>query len=160
MRFSFEQRYDAPADEVYAMLTDRSFRERVCVTGGALEHTVTITAAGDAITAVVDQTLAAGGIPSFATKMVGDRIRVVQTEEWSVRTAASLDVVIPGKPARLTGDITLVPAGTGTVEKVDGEVKVNIPFVGGKLEKLIADLVQSALRNEERVGRDWLTGKR
>ncbi|MBA2465483.1 MAG: DUF2505 family protein, partial [Nocardioidaceae bacterium] len=39
-----------------------------------------------------------------------------------------------------------------------GEVKVSIPLVAGKLERLISDLLASALRSEQRVGRAWLAG--
>ena len=39
-------------------------------------------------------------------------------------------------------------------------MKVSLPLVGGKLEQLIADVLGSALRNEQRVGRAWLAGDR
>jgi hypothetical protein len=95
-------------------------------------------------------------IPSFAKKIVGDTIHIVQREQWSDDRYATLDVTIPGKPGHVKGTITLAPNGGGTVETVSGEVKVHVPLVGGKLEKLIEGVLESALRNEEKVGRTWL----
>ena len=102
----------------------------------------------------------AAGIPSFAKKIVGDEIEILQREEWSSSTDATLDVSIPHKPGHLKGTITLRENGSGTVETVDAEIKVHIPMLGGKLEKLISDLLSSALRSEHRVGKAWLAGDR
>ncbi len=160
MKFSFELSYDASPDEVHAMLADPAFREKVCEKGHAIEHDVAVTGEGEDLTVVIGQTLPADNIPSFAKKVVGDRIRIVQTETWSGSQEAGLDVAMPGKPGQVTGSIQLASNGGGTTETVTGDVKVSVPLVGGKLEKLIADLLGSALRNEQRVGRAWLAGER
>lgn len=157
MKFSHEIRYGASAADVYALLADQSFREEVCRAGGALEHDVSITPAGDGMKVVVDQTLPAAGIPSFATKFVGDRIQVIQTETWTSPTQADLELQIPGKPGHMRGTITLTESAGETVEAVAGDLKVSIPLVGGKLEGLIADLLRSALKSEQRVGSARLT---
>ena len=107
---------------------------------------------------LIDQTLPADGIPAFATKIVGDKIQVVQKETWTSPTRAALEVTIPGKPGHLRGTITLAENGGTTVETVSGDIKVSIPLVGGKLEALIGDLLASALRTEGKVGTNWLAG--
>ena len=156
MKFSVVLSYPADPDAVRAMLADPAFREEVCATSGSLRHEVTIKPAGEAMDVVVDQTLPADSIPSFARKIVGDEINVVQSEKWTGRDHADLDVGIPGKPGHLRGTVELAGNGDGTTETVTGEIKVHIPMVGGKLEKLIADLLEKALRNEERVGKRYL----
>jgi hypothetical protein len=158
MRFSHDLKYDASPDEVHAMLGEPEFRERVCAAMRALRHTVAITGDADAMSVVVDQTQPAKGIPSFATKFVGSEIQIVQTEEWSGTTEAELTVTIPGKPGHLKATIALTGDGSSTVETVTGNIKVNIPLVGGKLEGLIGDMLGAALDTEERVGRAWLAG--
>ncbi|CAN5166175.1 hypothetical protein BH18ACT9_BH18ACT9_06820 [soil metagenome] len=161
MKYSYQLNYAAAPDEVYAMLSDPAFREKVCAAGGATRHDVAVTSTGDQLTVVVDQTQPATGIPSFAQKLVGDEINVVQTERWSRAGTAALDVAIPGKPVHLKGTITLTGTVTGggnggTVQSVQGDLKVNIPMLGAKLERPIADVLTTALRNEERIGRVWL----
>ncbi len=155
-RFSHEIRYAAAPADVAAMLADPAFRERVCEAQDTLSHDVKISPNGSGMTVVVDQTRTPEGIPSFATKFVGDKIQILQKESWSDSTSAELDVTIPGKPGHVKGTVTLAPDGEGTIERVEAEVKVSIPLVGGKLEKLIADLLKDALRKEQKVGEAWL----
>lgn len=160
MRFSHEMRYDASPADVYAMLADPDFRNKVCVAAGTITHDVRISPDGDGMTVRIDQTQPADGIPSFATKIVGDKIHILQQETWSDQEGAALDVTIPGKPGHMKGTITLGSNSDGTLERVDADIKVNIPLLGGKLEKLIGDLLESALRSEQRVGAAWLRGER
>jgi len=156
MKFSHEIQYTAAADDVYAMLAEQAFREQVCDACHAVDRTVQITPSADGMDVVVHQTLPGDGIPSFAKKLVGDRIQVVQSERWTSPTNAALEVNIPGKPGQLRGTVTLTERGGETVKIVDGDIKVSIPLVGGKLEGLIGDLFRSALRAESRVGARWL----
>jgi hypothetical protein len=160
MKFSHQMRYDAAPAEVHAMLADPVFRERVADAGGAFERHVRIEANGAGMHVVVDQKQHDHNIPSFAKKIVGDAIHIVQEEHWSDDAHASLDVAIPGKPGHMKGTIALTPDGDGTHESVDAEIKVHIPLVAGKLERLIADLLESALQSEQRVGEAWLRGER
>ena len=160
MRFSHQLRYDASPDEVRAMLADPAFRERVCEAMHASRHTVSVTGSGAGMTVEVDQTQPARGIPSFASKFVGDEIRIVQRERWTDTTTAALDIEVPGKPGTMAGGIRLEPVGGGTVERVTGDIRVKVPLVAGKIEGLVEDILRSALETEQRVGRAWLAGDR
>jgi hypothetical protein len=157
-RFSHDLTYDAPPADVDAMLMDPEFRERACEAQGAIRQTVTITEDSGGVTVVIDQVQTAEGIPGFARKFVGDEINLVQTESWIDAENARVEVVIPGKPGEMTGTINLSESGGVTTERVKMEIKVNIPLVGGKLESLIADLLRKALKSENVVGRDYLSG--
>jgi hypothetical protein len=151
-------RYDAAPADVYAMLGEPTFREKVCASGGALRQDVDITPAGAGMHVRIDQTQPAKGIPSFAAKFVGDEIRIIQDERWRGPEGGDFTLEIPGKPGRCAGSIRLSDDGSGgTLETVTGDLEVNIPLVGGKLESMIADLMRSAMRNEERVGHSWLS---
>ncbi|QNN53596.1 DUF2505 domain-containing protein [Nocardioides mesophilus] len=160
MKFSFSMSYDAAPDRVYAMLGEPEFREQVCAAGYAVRHNVSLTHSGTGMTVVMDQYLPTRGIPPVAAKFVGEELHIVQTEEWSGPEGASLDIAIPGKPGWVKGAITLAAAGSRTVETITGEVKINVPLVGGKLEKMIEQVIEAAMRNEERVGHSWLDGDR
>jgi hypothetical protein len=159
VKFSHQLRYDAAPADVYRMLGDPAFREKACAAAGALRQDVTVSPDGDGMRVRVDQTQPAQGIPAFAAKFVGEEIRIVQTEQWAGPASAEFTLEIPGKPGRCTGTIALAENGSGgTVETVAGDLKVNIPLVGGKLEGLIIDLIKAAMRSEENVGRSWLSG--
>ncbi len=149
--------YDAPLADVAAMLADPAFRERVCDEQGVLRHDVTIDASGTGKQVRIDQVQAANGLPSFATRFVGEEINIVQDESWSGDDRADLKVTIPGKPGEMAGTITLAESGGVTTETVDIDIKVGIPLVGGKIEGLVADMLLKALKVENRVGRDYLS---
>ena len=78
-----ELQYDASLDDVSAMLDDPAFREQVLADQQVLRSSVDIT--GDVVT--VEQVQAAEGLPSFATKFVGDEITIIQRETWTSATA-------------------------------------------------------------------------
>ena len=149
--------YEASASEVLAMLHDPAFREEVCDATGVLRHNVTVNESGAGTEVVIEQVQTAKGLPSFATKFVGDEIQIVQKETWTDGDRADVEVTIPGKPGHMRGTATLVESGGTTTEQVDLEIKVNIPLVGGKIEGLIADMLLDALKVENTTGRDYLT---
>ena len=95
-------------------------------------------------------------VPSFARNFVGATIDLVQREEWSSPTEARFDVSIPGKPGEAVGTIELVESGGTTTETVVLDIGVKIPMLGGKIEKLIAGIIGSALDVEQKVGRERL----
>jgi len=148
--------YDASPEAVHAMLTDPAFREETCARMKVISATATAEESGDATVVTIDQVQAAAGLPSFATKLVGDQIRIVQQETWRDGRRADIEVTIPGKPGEMVGAAELVETDGGTTEHIELEIRVRIPLVAGKIEKLIADMLRKALRTENETGRDYL----
>ncbi len=157
-RLTYDLTYDAPMIAVGEMLMDAAFREQVCDAQLALRKTVSVDEDGGGMKVIVDMVQAAEGIPGFAKRFVGDEIQLVQTERWSDIENARVDVVIPGKPGQMGGTVTLRESGGTTTETVQMEIRVSIPLVGGKIESLIASLLHKALKVENAVGREYLTG--
>ena len=154
--------YDAPVADVFAMLCTQRFRDRVCEETGALRYEVTVTAVTDTATIRVARVVPAE-VPDLVKKFVGDEIEIVSTEIWSAPDAAGartapLLIEITGKPAQMRGSIRLEQLGSATVETVDGEITVSVPFIGGKIEGEIATAIRAAIDLEEAVGTSWLAG--
>lgn len=156
-RLTHELTYDAPLSAVSAMLADPAFREEVCAFQHVLRADVTVAEVHGVTEVTIDQVQSADGIPSFAKKIVGDEINIVQSEKWGTPDRGAIEVTIPGKPGDMRGTATLTESGGVTTETVDLEIKVGIPLVGGKIEGLIADLLTKALKAENTVGRDYLS---
>jgi hypothetical protein len=159
-----EIRYDAAPDQVFEMLCDQAFREKVCRAIGAISYDVSIERNGDTARVRNDRVMRAD-LPDFAKKVVGDKIEMVQTEDWGARQpdgsrTADFHVEIPGKPGSIKGRVTLSPDGTGSKEVVSGTVKVSVPLVGKKLENEVAKGLKAALEIEGSVGAKWLAGDR
>jgi hypothetical protein len=153
--FSYELTYDAPLADVAAMLADPAFREQVCDAQHATSRTVTVTGTTESGSVAIDYSQKATGIPGFAQKIVGDSIDIAQREQWSGNRAA-LEITIPGKPGDMKGSVTLAERGGTTVETVAVEIRVGVPLLGGKLERLIEEILLRALKKENQVGREWL----
>lgn len=159
-KVSQELRYDgATLEQVHEMLADPAFREKVCDYQRVLRHDVHIDreADGRGMGVRIEQVQAARGIPGFAKKFVGDEITIVQAEDWSAPERGKIHVTIPGKPGEMTGTALLTEDPQGTTETVNLTVKVAIPLVGAKIEGVIADLFERALRAEHHVGQEWLS---
>ena len=155
-RITHDLTYDAPLADVAAMLADPAFREEVCAYQRVIRSSVEIEPDGHGFQARIEQVQAAKGIPSFASKFVGDEIQIVQTETWASADHGDIFLEIPGKPGDMKGTAQLRESGGTTTETVDLTVKVGIPLVGGKIEGLIGDLLLKALKAENEVGRKWL----
>jgi uncharacterized protein YndB with AHSA1/START domain len=156
MEFRTELSYDASPDEVFAMLSDPAFREQVAEAQDVVSVDVRLTPSEEGFSLVNDQVQNTKDLPAIAKKIAGDTTRAVIEEEWASRTAGSISITAPGKPTSAAGTIRLAPDGDGTVEIVELDVKVKVPLVGGKLEKLMADNIEAGFQVEHTVGRAWL----
>jgi uncharacterized protein YndB with AHSA1/START domain len=160
MKFRHEITYDAPAAEVYAMLTDPAFRQKSCDAMGVLSADITVEADGPTATVVIDQVQPTEGVPAFAKKIAGESTRAIQTEDWAEGTRATMTLRTPGKPTEISGRLTLTETGSTTVEAFEGEAKAKVPLIGGKLEALVADLFKAGMDKEHAAGVAWLKGER
>jgi hypothetical protein len=156
--------YDATPDDVFEMLCDKEFREKVCRGIGSIRYDVTISSNGDRAT-VRNHRVMKADLPDIAKKVVGDTIEMVQTEEWGPREPdgarhGEFHVEIPGKPGSIKGTVSITPEGGGTREVVAGDVKVSIPLVGKKLEAEVVRGLKGALQVEGHIGAGWLAGRR
>jgi len=161
MKLRHEISYDAPLADVFAMLSDPAFRRASADARGVIStDVVTIIPAGEGIGVHIDQVEPTEGVPGFAKKFAGETTRVVQTEEWSSPAGGTISIQTPGKPTSISGTLALAESGGRTTETLDVEVKVKVPLIGGKLEKLMADLVAQGMDKEHGAGTAWLAGQR
>ncbi len=160
MKFRHELSYDASPDQVFEMLADPEFREKVCAAQDVISADVELTRSGGGFSLSIDQQQRTDDLPGFARTFAGDSTRAIQREEWADTTGATLKIEAPGKPSEISGTITLRPEGSQTVEIVELEVKVKVPLIGGKLEKLLAEKIRGGMDTEHSVGTAWLGGDR
>lgn len=160
MKFHTELSYDAPPAEVFAMLSDPAFRERVCEAQHVVSHDVRIDAVGAGMDVTIRTEQNTGGLPSIAKKFVGETTTAIVTESWADGSGGDVEITAPGKPTKISGAVTLREAGSGTVQTVDLDAKVKVPLIGGKLEQLLVDSLEAGYVKEQQVGTAWLAGQR
>ena len=151
---------DATVAEVYAMLTDPTYRTAVSVYQHVTDFSCEIRAEGDGADVAIEQAHGTDRIPAVAQKLVGSEIRFLQHETWASPDGADVEVTVPGKPGDIRGTIALAQEGADVTQHVDIEVRVSIPFVGGKVEDMIAGFVGRVFDAQNTVGVQWLRGER
>lgn len=159
MKFRHELAYDAPPAAVFEMLADPEFRQAACAAQDVISAEVILEREGNGFTLTVDQEQRTDDLPSFARTFAGASTRAIQREQWADTTGGTLQIDTPGKPSTLKGTITLRPEGSGTVEIVELEIKVKVPLIGGKIEKLLGEKVAAGMDAEHGVGVDYLAGR-
>jgi hypothetical protein len=162
MKVTHTATYDASVADVYAMLTDPAFRRYAAEATGVLEADVTVEPSGDGHVVTIDQLQPTEGVPSFARKFAGETTRAIQVETWTSSSgpthAATLSVQTPGRPTDVSGTYLLEEADGGTAQSFSGEVKVKVPLIKDRLEKLMAQLFLEGRDKEQAAGAAWLSG--
>jgi hypothetical protein len=164
VRLTRREQLPAGPEEVYALLTDPAFQEAKCAAttdGGAYDAQVTATATGHRVR--TSRELPADGLPDVARSFVGPTLTVVEDYAWGPPAAdgsreAAVDLHVKGAPLTLKGVLRIEPAGSGSAEVLDAELKANVPFVGGKIEKAAAEPINAAIGIEVDLLRERLDG--
>ena len=158
MKFRHELQYDAPPSVVFEMLADPEFRRAACAAQDVVSADVTLERTGAGFTLTIDQVQRTGDLPAFARAFAGETTRAIQQESWADETGGTLRIEAPGTPSDVTGTISLQPEGSGTREVVELDLRIKVPLVGGKLEKLLAERIAAGMDAEHAVGVSYLKG--
>ena len=146
---------DTDVESVYALITNQKFREEAVATVGGTDVEVAIEPSGEGHTVTVIQ-MQPAKVPDFIKKFVGDSVRVKQTETWNGsddagNRSADIRFTVIGQPVDMLARAVL--SGEGDVSfVVEGDLKVNVPFLGRKIEPEIAKIVSASLRSDVEQG--------
>jgi hypothetical protein len=157
-----EHAYAAAPDVVFSMLTNREFLlERFDATG-ALEYEVLECNARDGGGfRVVTRRKVEAEIPSLARKVLKPVNTMVQTELWNSGAdgvySGEWSIDAKGTPVSTSGTMRLVATDTGSLNRIDGKIKVGVPLIGGKIESFVFDQARKTLDAEEQFGQRWLS---
>lgn len=160
-KLEYTMSYETTCAEVFTMMTDEAYVGlKITGTGGS-DPDIEVSHVGSDVIVVAGRTLPAQ-VPAIAKKITGDTIRVHETARWSpadefgARTAA-VELIFERTPGKAVGTLNLHPVGdTGCVVEVDFTVKAPVPLIGGKLEDVITHQMTRAVRQENKIGVQWL----
>ncbi|WP_053205506.1 DUF2505 domain-containing protein [Jiangella muralis] len=159
-----ELRFDADPVAVFAMLTDEAYIAKKTMAANAIRHQASVRRDGDRVTIDLLRVMPPD-VPDFVRRFVGETIDIKQRDTWGPAAAdgsreGSIELEMSGAPVRATGTMTLAGNGASTALTIKGLLKASVPLVGGKIEQAVHQGLTEAARIEERVGRDWLAGRR
>ena len=160
MRFTIDQRFTAPLEQVEAALVDPAYLDRLSALpklgrptllerreeGHVVHQSVRYAFVGDL---------------NAAVRRVVDPERLTWVEEAAVDRSTHVTTwrIVPdhyGNLLRSSGTFRLEAADGGTRRVAEGELKVSVPFVGGKVEQAIVSGLREHARLEQDVLEDWL----
>jgi len=161
MKISATFDYTATPHQVFAMLADTEFQNLKCIATGALSHSVSVSPQGDRTLIVSNRDMPTDGFPDFVKSMVGATLAVTETQDWGPPSPdgsrqGTITVDLGGAPLDLVGILSLAPAGRGSLESVDADLKARILLIGGRIEKAAAPAIESAISAERETGQAWL----
>jgi hypothetical protein len=143
LKVRIEHDYAADVETVYALITNPDYIERKYVAIGGRDVGADRSEGDDGGCEVVTKRTVSVDLPGFAKKVLTPSQTTVQTEVWSGADGdgtrrCTYDVDIQGAPGNISGSHTLTPSASGSHHVIDIEIKVSVPLLGGRLEKLAA----------------------
>jgi Protein of unknown function (DUF2505) len=158
-RFEHRATFPAPADTVYSTLVDEAFlTARLRDIGGKGAALLDHQTSDDTATYRLRQGVDAKHLPSAVRSILSGDLVVEREERWRGHESAGR-ATINGVPAEIKSRSRLVPNGDDTQLVTEAEVKVSIPLIGGKIEKVVAEQVTKLLAAEAEYAEKWLAGR-
>jgi hypothetical protein len=102
-------------------------------------------------------------VPSWATSVIKD----TGYTEYDVMHKATSKMEVRIEPAMMKerfhmhSTFTVTPLGTGRCRReFAGEIKISVPLLGGKIEKLMIEQLREAYDTAAQVTREWIAKKK
>lgn len=159
MQFTDKHSFDKPAAAVLKMFADKAYFERKYRELGfgnveVLEHSA------DAKRFRIKVRYTAPNsapLPDFAKKFLGETNTIVQSDTWDLdRKAGRLEAEIRGVPVKVSADMKLADEGAGSANTLKWTLSCGIPFIGGKLEEVVAGDIKAKGKADLAKSRDIL----
>jgi hypothetical protein len=157
----FQQGYEVSPGRLYATLVDREYLDAKLAAIGGNNATV-LDHASDADSAkyTLRQGVSRQHLPGPVQKVLRGDLIIERTETWRRGAGDTYDGSIAARvkdaPGNIGGALRVSGSESSGHFQVNGEVRVDIPLIGGKIEEAIAEQVVRLLRREGQFAAEWL----
>ena len=165
MKISHTVEFPAPPHEVFEMLAEPRFQEAKCGATAAIEHAVSVELSGDRTIIKTERVLPTRGLPDFAKSMVGDTLKVGETQDWG---PAAADGSRQGTHRPRGPRAPLVPQGHGAPRtRWRGDRPAHrrrpqgarCPSSAARSRRPPRPPIEAAIEIEHQTGVKWLNGE-
>lgn len=156
-RIEHRSDFGHPADRVHAAMTDEScLRERLAAIGGRHSELVSYASNGSTTKVVMRQGIDPEYLPSVVRRVAPDGVTIERTETWDDGRSGAIHAAVHGMPGSFNGRTTLADTAGGSELVLQGDIRVSVPLIGGKIESVIAEQLGRLLRTEAKFTNRWL----
>lgn len=160
-RMDYSARFPHPAERVYAALRDPAHWEArmVEMRKYSQNHVESFEVTDSGIALVLHHILPRSELPEIARAVMKKDMVITRTESYGAFDGSATgryEASIPAGPGSLTGVMELFSDDDGCTLRTTSEAKVNLPFVGGKLEELMLQNLVDLFRTEAEITAGWL----
>lgn len=159
MKMDIRHRFDCTPDEFWQMYWDDAFAEQLNEGSSVQRELVEERIEGDLLVRRIKFT-PQQELPSAAASILGATRLEYEQENRYDQVAKILQwrvipTILPGKLCA-SGTVEVHPAGSGCEQVVAGEIKVQVPLIGGRIEKAVVAEVEKSWNRTAEVCRGWL----
>lgn len=161
---SFEVSFESPATvaQVHAAFGDKTYwLDRLAAFGDRNRTLESLTVDADGTVGVVNtEDLRHGRLPAILAAVYRGDLTVVSKERWTPRdggrVGGEVSVEVTGAPGSGRGTAMLAPHTDGSRLNMAATVEFNVPLVGGKIERWLADQFTDGLAAIQHFTTTWI----
>lgn len=163
MPHSFDTSVESPASVeqfLSAFGNEDYWRTRLATGGSAATLKSLIVDADSSVSVVVAASLLRQLLPKVITRLHRGDLEVVQKERWSRidggRLGGEISIMAPGTPLSGSWEVLVTPVRNGSRLNYMTTVQVNVPLVGGTIERLIGGQLAEGIPEGVRFTTEWI----
>jgi hypothetical protein len=146
--------------EVFTAVSDRdALQARLDAIGGHNARVTSYSHEGDQWRFLLHQGVPADKLPSFVRTLHRGDLVVEREQTWT-KTGETYTGTVKASVGTIPGHISarteLFTEAGATVLRTSGEVRIQLPLIGGKIEGFVAEQVTELLRGEAEFTARWL----
>ena len=122
-------------------------------------HVEEFTVTDSGIDLVLHHVIPRSELPEIAQTVIKKDMIITRTESYGPfdgTATGRYEASIPAGPGSLSGTMTLFESAPGCTLRTSSAAKVDLPFIGGKLEEMILRNLVEVFRTEAAITADWL----
>lgn len=163
-RFSHSARIDAHVESLFSTYGDEAYwHDRLTTVGTDRDTLDDFAASDDSITVTITQHIPDEDIPDVARKVLPGQLVIVRTSVYSgfdgERFTGTATAEAAGGLGMIDGGAEAVNQDGAALESVSGRVKVSVPLLGGKLEKLVVSHLDKLFEAEYQHLNRWASAR-
>lgn len=160
-RFSHSVQLDGTLEAIHATYAEEAFwADRIRAVGSDKDTLDELLISGDTINVTLTQHIPESDLPDLARKVLPGGVIMNRTAQYNgidgARLLGTTRAEAAGGIALITGDAETAADGDTAAESVSGQVKVSVPLLGGKLEKLVVKHLSRLFDEEYAQLNAWL----